>query len=72
ANARQADPGLPQAEASALAHEAWTHLRDLGGEDVAAIARALLAGPNAPEVTHANVIARAAVDHCLARELDLS
>lgn len=72
ADARQADPGLPEAEADALAQEALTHLRALGGDDVSAIARALLDGPSSPEVSHANMVARAAVDFCAEHDLDLS
>jgi len=71
AGARQADPSLPEEAAGALADEALTHLRALGCDDVGAIARALLEGPLAPPVTHANMIARAAVDFCAEHDLDL-
>jgi hypothetical protein len=64
AAARQADPGLPEDEAARLAREAWQHLREVGAQDVAELARRLLAGANATGATPANVVARAAVDFC--------
>ena len=70
AAARQADPGLPEDEAGRLAREAWQHLRELGADDAAAIARALMTGPNATGATPANVVAKAAVDFCLERGVD--
>lgn len=69
ADARQADPGLPEAEAGRLAAEVETHLRAVGCDDVGAVARLLL--KSTTEVTHANVVARAAVDFCLQHDLDL-
>ena len=70
AAARQADPGLPEDEAGRLAREAWQHLRELGAEDAAAVARALMAGPNTTGATPANVVAKAAVDFCTERGID--
>ncbi len=70
AGGRQADPGLPEAEAERLAAQALTHLRAVGCDDAAAIARLLL--DSTGEVTHANVIARAAVDFCREHDVDLS
>lgn len=68
AGARQADPGLPADEAERLAVEALAHLRSVGCDDVGALARLLL--DSASEVTHANVIARAAVDFCREHDVD--
>lgn len=70
ADARQADPSLPEDEAARLASEALQHLRRLGCEDVSAIARALL--DSAADVSHTNVIARAAVDFCEHNAVDLN
>lgn len=69
ASARQADPGLPEQDAARLAREAWQHLREVGAEDAPEIARRLMAGPVATGATPANVVAKAAVDHC--RELGI-
>jgi hypothetical protein len=64
ASARAADPGLPEDEAARLSREAWQHLREAGCGDAAEIARRLMAGPNATGATPANVVAKAACDHC--------
>lgn len=64
ASARAADPGLPEDDAGRLAREAWQHLREVGFEDPAEIARRLMAGPVQIGATPANVVARAACDHC--------
>ena len=69
ADARQADPGLPEEEAGRLAVEVEAHLRSAGCDDVGAVARLLL--DSATEVTHANVVARAAVDFCQQHDIDL-
>lgn len=70
AAARRADPGLPEGDAGRLAREAWQHLREVGADDAAEIARRLMAGPNTTGATPANVIAKAAVDFCAERGLD--
>ncbi len=70
ADARQADPGLAEDEALQLAQEAGRVLVSLGSADVAAVARELLGSTS--QVTHANVIARAAVDFCAQHDVDLS
>lgn len=64
ASARQADPGLPEEDAARLAREAWPHLREVGCDDAPEIARRLMAGSTSTGATPANVIAKAAVDHC--------
>ena len=69
AAARQADPGLPEEDAARLAREAWQHLREVGADDAAAIARRLMAGSDAG-ATPANVVAKAAVDFCTERGID--
>ena len=70
AAARAADPGLPEVDAARLAREAWQHLREVGCDDAAEIARRLLAGPSQTGATPANVIAKAAVDHCRDEGID--
>ena len=70
ADARAADPSLLEDEAAQLAGEALAHLRRLGSADVAALARALL--DSVADVSHANVVARAAVDFCEQHNVDLS
>lgn len=70
AAARQADPGLPEDEAGRLAREAWQVLREVGADDAAAVARALLAGANATGATPANLVAKAAVDFCAEHGID--
>ena len=70
AAARRADPGLPEEDAARLAREAWQHLREAGCEDAAEIARRLMAGPSQTGATPANVVAKAAVDHCQDRGID--
>jgi hypothetical protein len=69
AAARAADPGLPEEDAARLAREAWQHLREVGCDDAPEIARRLMAGPVQTGATPANVVARAATDHC--RELGI-
>jgi hypothetical protein len=69
ASARQADPGLPEEDASRLAREAWQHLREAGADDAAAIARRLMEG-SAAGATPANVVAKAAVDFCTEHGID--
>jgi hypothetical protein len=64
AAARQADPGLPEQDASRLAREAWQHLREVGCDDAPEIARRLMAGPTSTGATPANVVAKAATDYC--------
>ena len=70
AEARRADPGLPEEDAARLAREAWQVMREVGAEDAAAVARQLMAGQNATGATPANVIAKAAVDFCTERGID--
>jgi len=70
AAARRADPGLPEDEAARLAREAWQVLREIGADDVAAVARRLMAGQNTTGATPANVVAKAAVDFCTERGVD--
>lgn len=70
AAARAADPGLPEDEAARLAREAWQHLRELGADDVNELARRLMAGPTATGATPANIVAKAAVDHCEREGID--
>jgi hypothetical protein len=69
AAARSADPGLPEEDAARLAREAWQHLREVGADDAAAIARRLMEG-SAAGATPANVVAKAAVDFCAERGID--
>lgn len=64
AAARTADPGLPEEDAARLAREAWQHLREVGYEDPPEIARRLMAGPSQTGATPANVVAKAACNHC--------
>ncbi|GAC1444907.1 MAG: hypothetical protein NVSMB55_22900 [Mycobacteriales bacterium] len=70
AAAMQADPGLPEQDAARLAREAWQHLREAGYDDVSEIARRLMAGPVKVGATPANVIAKAACDHCTSLGID--
>lgn len=70
AAARRADPGLPEEDAARLAREAWQHLREVGCGDAPEIARRLMAGPSQTGATPANVVAKAAVDHCQDRGID--
>jgi hypothetical protein len=70
AAARTADPGLPEEDAARLAREAWQHLREVGCDDPAEIARRLLAGGSQIGATPANVVAKAAVDHCRSRGIE--
>jgi hypothetical protein len=63
AAARAADPGLPEDDAGRLARQAWQHLREAGCGDAAEIARRLMADSQTG-ATPANVIAKAACDHC--------
>ncbi len=72
AAARSADPGLPEEDAARLAREAWAHLRDVGAGDPPEIARRLMAGPSRTGATPANVVAKAACDHCSELGLDPS
>ena len=69
--ARTADPGLPQETARQLAVEAWDHLRAVKELDAPEIARRLLADHSESGATAANVVAKAAVDFCAERELEL-
>ena len=70
AAAMQADPGLPEQDAARLAREAWQHLREAGCDDPPEIARRLMAGPVKVGATPANVIAKAACDHCKSYGVD--
>ena len=47
-----------------------THLRDVGADDPPEIARRLMAGPNQTGATPANVVAKAACDHCQEQGID--
>ena len=58
------DPGLPEEDAARLAREAWQHLREVGADDPPEIARRLMARASTTGATPANVIAKAACDHC--------
>ena len=69
AAARQADPGLPEEEAAQLAREAWQHLRDVGADDAAEIARRLMAASSSG-ATPSTVVAKAAVDFCAEHGID--
>lgn len=71
AQARSADPGLPQETAYELAVYAWEHLREVKELDAPEIARRLLADYHAAGATAANVVAKAAVDFCQAYEVPL-
>ena len=71
AQARSADPGLPQETAYELAVYAWDHLREVKELDAPEIARRLLADHHSAGATAANVVARAAVDFCQAYEVPL-
>jgi hypothetical protein len=64
------DPGLPSEDAARLAREAWQHLRDVGADDPPEIARRLMAGPSQTGATPANVVAKAACDHCQEQGID--
>lgn len=65
--ARGKDPGLPPDLALELAVLAWDHLRAVGALDAAEVARRLLADSPTAGATAANVVALAAVEHCLGR-----
>ena len=69
AAARTADPGLPEDDAARLAREAWQHLREVGADDAPEIARRLMADSQTG-ATAANVVAKAAVDHCRENGID--
>lgn len=69
AAARAADPGLPEDVAARLARAAWQHLREAGAGDPAEIARRLMASSSSG-ATPANVIAKAACDHCATNGID--
>jgi hypothetical protein len=62
--ARGQDPGLPEDLARELAGEAWRHLQAMGELDAPELARRLLAEHTSTGATPANVVARAAVQHC--------
>ena len=70
AEARRADPGLPEDDAARLAREAWQVLREIGADDAPAVARRLMEGPTATGATPANVVAKAAVDFCAEHGVD--
>lgn len=67
AGARGKDPGLPPDLALELAVLAWDHLRAVGELDAAEVARRLLADNPTAGASAANVVARAAVEHCRAQ-----
>lgn len=71
AQARTADPGLPEETARELAVYAWEHLREVGELDAPEIARRLLADHQVAGATAATVVAKAAVDFCQANEVPL-
>jgi hypothetical protein len=71
AQARTADPGLPEETARELAVYAWEHLREVGELDAPEIARRLLADHQVAGATAAAVVAKAAVDFCQANEVPL-
>ena len=60
--ARQHDPNLAQDIAVALATEAYGLLRDLGGPDAPALARALMERHGDLGVSELNAVAKATVD----------
>lgn len=64
AQARSADPGLPEETARELAVYAWDHLRAVGALDAPEVARRLLADHPQAGATPASVVAKAAVDFC--------
>ncbi len=70
AAARAADPGLPEDDATRLARQAWQHLREVGCDDPPEIARRLMAGSAKVGATPANVVAKAACDHCQSSGID--
>lgn len=69
AAARAADPGLLEEDAARLARQAWPHLREAGCGDAPEIARRLM-DDSQTSATHANVIAKAACDHCTDNGID--
>lgn len=69
AEARAADPGLPEETARELAVYAWDHLREVQELDAPEIARRLLAEHKDAGASAANFVAKAAVDFC--REYDV-
>jgi len=71
AQARSADPGLPEETARELAVYAWEHLREVGELDAPEVARRLMADHQAAGATAAAVVAKAAVDFCQANEVPL-
>lgn len=66
AAARAHDPGLEEGLARQLAAEAWVHLREMRVLDAPQVARRLLAAHPHTGATPAAVVAKAAVDFCLA------
>ena len=69
--ARTADPGLPPETARQLAVQAWDHLRAVKELDAPEVARRLLADHSESGATAANVVAKAAIDFCAEREIEL-
>jgi hypothetical protein len=67
--ARTADPGLPEEMARELAVYAWEHLRAIHELDAPEVARRLMAEHRTAGATAANVVAKAAVDFCVAYEV---
>ena len=70
ASAREADPGLPMETAVLLAGDAWRHLQEAGAADPGEIARRLFADHRSAGASAANVVAVAAVQFCVAYEVD--
>jgi hypothetical protein len=70
ADARAADPGLPQEAALRLARDAWRHLQEAGAVDPAEIARRLMVDHHRDGATAANVVAVAAVQFCAVHGVD--
>ncbi len=69
AAARAHDPGLPEETARELAVYAWEHLRSMSELDAPAVARLLLADHPEAGASPAAVVAKAAVDFCVAEGL---
>ena len=69
ATARSQDPGLPEETARELAEYAWEHLRTIHQLDAPEVARRLLAEHPQAGASPAAVVAKAAVDFCIAYDV---
>ena len=72
AEARSADPGLPEETARELAVYAWDHLREMKELDAPELARRLFLEHKQAGASAANFVAKAAVDFCQEYEVDVT